>query len=455
MTARDRRDFLAFALPIPGMHRGVSRSNPRASLQHSSRFTVDGAASPVDNHARLRWRGLGLLVLAALVHPAQSWAQLVRESVGGGVPGIEQPFRRAERRRRSSTATSSSSSWSARRSPSRCSRSASRRPRPTAPSASCSPRSSRRFRRRASCTESTVAAVGPGGTARSARSNTFQFSAPCTFAVSPTARTLTAAAGTSTTGVTAGAGCAWTATSNAAWLTCQRRRQRHRERHGHLQRHGEHVDRAAGRHADRRGPDGHRHADRRRLHLRRLTHLAHADFSRGGVHHGGHRGTGCAWTATSNATWLTVSGGASGIGNGTVTFNATTNTSTAQRTGTLTVAGQTVTVTQSGSSCTFTISPTSRRSLPPAAPRTTARHRGFGLRLDGHEQRRLADVHSAAPAAPAMRRDVSAPRRTPAPAARRHADVAGRTLTVTQSAGSGEAVAPTAPGGLRFVPTSP
>ena len=69
---------------------------------------------------------------------------------------------------------------------------------------------------------------------------------------------------------------------------------------------------------------------------------------------------GCAWTAVSNAPWLTVTGGASGSGNGTVTWSAAANTSTASRSGTITIAGQTFTVTQSGPSCSYAISPTSR-----------------------------------------------------------------------------------------------
>ncbi|HMV84502.1 MAG TPA: IPT/TIG domain-containing protein, partial [Blastocatellia bacterium] len=57
---------------------------------------------------------------------------------------------------------------------------------------------------------------------------------------------------------------------------------------------------------------------------------------------------GCAWTAGSNATWLTITAGASGNGNGTVSYAVAANTSTSPRTGTLTVAGQTFTVTQAG-----------------------------------------------------------------------------------------------------------
>ncbi|CAN5580159.1 hypothetical protein BH10ACI3_BH10ACI3_20670 [soil metagenome] len=59
--------------------------------------------------------------------------------------------------------------------------------------------------------------------------------------------------------------------------------------------------------------------------------------------------TGCPRTATSNAAWITVTGGASGSGNGSVTFSLAANTGAA-RTGTITAAGQTFTVTQSGAS---------------------------------------------------------------------------------------------------------
>jgi hypothetical protein len=57
-------------------------------------------------------------------------------------------------------------------------------------------------------------------------------------------------------------------------------------------------------------------------------------------------GSGCGWNAVSNATsFLTVTSGASGTGNGTVTFSVTQNTGLARQ-GTLTIAGQTFTVNQ-------------------------------------------------------------------------------------------------------------
>ena len=56
-------------------------------------------------------------------------------------------------------------------------------------------------------------------------------------------------------------------------------------------------------------------------------------------------GTGCTWTAVSNNAWITVTGGASGTGNGTVTYSITANTGAA-RSGTITIGSQTFTVNQ-------------------------------------------------------------------------------------------------------------
>ncbi|MBI3651922.1 MAG: propanediol utilization protein, partial [Acidobacteria bacterium] len=69
--------------------------------------------------------------------------------------------------------------------------------------------------------------------------------------------------------------------------------------------------------------------------------------------------SGCTWTALSNDAWLTVTAGASGTGNGTVSFNVAANASTSQRSGTMTIAGQIFTVTQAGS-CSYAVSPTSQ-----------------------------------------------------------------------------------------------
>ncbi len=58
--------------------------------------------------------------------------------------------------------------------------------------------------------------------------------------------------------------------------------------------------------------------------------------------------SGCAWTAASNASWITVTGGASGSGNGTVTYNVAPYTGKPKnRNGSMTIAGQSFTIKQS------------------------------------------------------------------------------------------------------------
>ena len=69
-------------------------------------------------------------------------------------------------------------------------------------------------------------------------------------------------------------------------------------------------------------------------------------------------GSNCAWTATSNAGWLSVTSGASGTGNGTVNYAVTPNLTNTARTGTLTIADKTFTVTQTG--CSYALSATSQ-----------------------------------------------------------------------------------------------
>src|SRR5262249_52385732 len=66
---------------------------------------------------------------------------------------------------------------------------------------------------------------------------------------------------------------------------------------------------------------------------------------------------GCNWTASTTDAWITITGGASGTGSGTVTYSVAQNTGP-QRTGHITAAAQSFTVTQD-SGCSFGLSPTS------------------------------------------------------------------------------------------------
>ncbi len=69
----------------------------------------------------------------------------------------------------------------------------------------------------------------------------------------------------------------------------------------------------------------------------------------------------CAWTATSNTSWISVTSGLSGSDSGVTVLSVDANSAAATRTGTVTIAGQTFTVTQTG---TATPSSTALRFVP-------------------------------------------------------------------------------------------
>ncbi len=181
--------------------------------------------------------------------------------------------------------------------------------------------------------------------------------ATCSYNVTPTTRAVPVGGGSSTFSVATAAGCAWTAVSQAGWITV-----------------------TSGSSGSGNGTVG-------------FTAAANAGAARSGtiliagqtvsvtqpaattcsynvtpttraVPPGGGSSTfsvattaGCAWTAASQAGWITVTSGSSGSGNGTVGFTAAANTGPA-RSGTLLIAGQQRTVTQaSGGTCTFVVSP--------------------------------------------------------------------------------------------------
>jgi len=124
---------------------------------------------------------------------------------------------------------------------------------------------------------------------------------------------------------------------------------------------------------------------------------------------------GCTWAATSNASWITITSGASGVGNGTVNYSVSANTGTTPRTGTLTVAGNTFTITQAGAPCTFTIAPTSSNLTSSVATTGTVTvTAGTGCSWTATSNAacsRSAQVR----AAPATARSVIASLRTPEP----------------------------------------
>jgi hypothetical protein len=72
---------------------------------------------------------------------------------------------------------------------------------------------------------------------------------------------------------------------------------------------------------------------------------------------------GCAWSAASNAEWITTTGNVQGSGPGTVNYLVKANNATGSRSGTLTIAGRMFSVTQAGegtpepSNCEYSVGP--------------------------------------------------------------------------------------------------
>ncbi len=181
--------------------------------------------------------------------------------------------------------------------------------------------------------------------------------APCSYSILPTSQNFAAAGGSNVVGVTASAGCAWTATSNAAWLTLTS---------GSSGSGNGTVNYTVAANA---GPQrsgtltvaGQTFTVNQDSGCSFTINPTNQNFAASG-------GSGnvavtasnaaCSWIATSNAAWLTITAGASGSGNGTVSFTVAASTSP-QRSGTLTIAGQTFTVTQDNG-CVFTLNPASQ-----------------------------------------------------------------------------------------------
>jgi Putative binding domain, N-terminal/Viral BACON domain len=179
--------------------------------------------------------------------------------------------------------------------------------------------------------------------------------AGCTFQVSPLAHTVPPAGGTGTVSVAAAAGCAWTATSDAPWLTIS----------GGAAGSGSGVVTFTA--AATNGParTGTLTVADHRVTVTQSQGCTYTiDPSSQNVGAGGGTGTvtvtaaaGCSWTAASAADWVTITDGRTGSGNGTVRFSVAA-TSGPSRTATLTIAGHSFTVNQ-GQGCTFSLSPES------------------------------------------------------------------------------------------------
>lgn len=185
-----------------------------------------------------------------------------------------------------------------------------------------------------------------------------QEAAPCTYTIAPTGQSVAAAGGSGSFTVTAHAGCPWTATPSAGWITITSGASGN----------------GAGTVAFAVAPnDGGARTGTITAggQMFTITQPAPCRYSIGPTSQsfsaiGGvgtvtvSAGSGCAWNAVANVPWITVASGAAGAGDGVVTFAVAPNPGTVPRSGTLTIAGQTFTVNEDGAPCLYTLAPQSQ-----------------------------------------------------------------------------------------------
>jgi hypothetical protein len=259
----------------------------------------------------------------------------------------------------------------------------------------------------------------------------------CTYSVSPETHTVASSGGTASSTVTTGDGCAWTATADATWITITSGASGSGS--GPVQ-----FTVAANTGAVRSGTIT---AAGRTV---TVTQDAGCSYSVSPASHtiassGGSASStvtapsGCAWTATADAGWISITSGASGSGTGPVEFTVAANTGVA-RTGTITAAGQTITVTQ-GLACSATIAPETIASAAAGSTQNVNITTPAECSWTAASNAAWIVIASAASGSGNATVQVDVQANT-GPARSGTATIAGRTLTVTQDSGCTIALTP-------------
>jgi hypothetical protein len=183
----------------------------------------------------------------------------------------------------------------------------------------------------------------------------------CSYNVGPTSYSAPAEGGAATIAVGSSAGCGWTATSQVPWITIASGNTGNGTGtvtvaiapNTGAQRTGRVI--VAGYTYSVSQAAGEGTACSYTIDASQLSAPAAGATSAVAVTASGH----CSWTAASQVSWIGITSGASGSGNGTVNLTVATNTGAA-RSGVVTIAGRTYTVTQAAveATCSYSISAT-------------------------------------------------------------------------------------------------
>ena len=183
--------------------------------------------------------------------------------------------------------------------------------------------------------------------------------AACSYSITPTSQSFSASGGNGTVAVTTGSWCSWTATSNdTTWLSVTSGASGTGN--------GTVTLSAATNNAGSRSATA--TIAGQTLSATQSAAACTYTISPGSQSFGNSGGTTtvnvttgswCSWTAASNdPTWLTITSGASGTGNGSVSLTASPNSAGARST-TATIAGQSFGASEAAAACTYTITPSS------------------------------------------------------------------------------------------------
>ena len=204
--------------------------------------------------------------------------------------------------------------------------------------------------------EAVVSAVGPGGSTPGARSNTFSFSLPCPPTISPTSQSLANTGGSVTVNVSGAAACAWTAVSNAGWITVTgatgvgsgTATLSVPSNTGTTSRTGTVTIGTSTFTVTQAGTPC----------SFTLSPTSQTFPAAGGsTNITVTTGASCVWSATSGSSWVTISNGTARTGSGSVGITAASNPATQSRTATLTIAGRSFVVTEQAGTCNYTVTP--------------------------------------------------------------------------------------------------
>jgi hypothetical protein len=296
-----------------------------------------------------------------------------------------------------------------------------------------------------------VAAVGNTGSSASAPSNSFTFQLPCTYGVSPAARSIGAAAGTTSFAVTAPPGCPWTAAESASWITIAS---------GANGTGNGTVTLTIASNSTTSGRSSALTIAGQTVTVDQTAVACTYTVSPTSRSLGSSGGTstfsvgapsGCAWTATETASWITITGGASGSGNGTVAFTVASNSATSARSATMTIGGRGAAVNQAAAPCTYTVSPISQSVVRGGGRVSFTVSSQSGCNWSASEQASWIRIVAGATGSGTGTVTFDVVAHTGSQSRSASATVAGRTVTMSQSAG----VAPAAPTGFRVIAQDP